>query len=109
MQEFDSVQRVDLIKQICSRKRVLHLGCTNYPYTEDAIANEMLLHLDLEQIASDLTGLDADAEGIRILQQHGCSNVVLADLEHLEKCELRGTFDVIVAGEILEHLNNPGL
>src|SRR5690242_2719006 len=106
MREFDSVQRVDLIKQMCAGKRVLHLGCTNYPYTNDAIEGELLLHFDLEKVASDLWGIDADREGIEILEKHGSKNIVQGDLEHLEDSTLDGTFDVIVAGEVIEHINN---
>ncbi|MBV9241227.1 MAG: class I SAM-dependent methyltransferase [Acidobacteria bacterium] len=109
MRDFDSVQRVDLIRQMCTGKRVLHLGCTNYPYTEDAIREGMLLHFDLEKIASHIDGIDADREGIEILEKHGSQNLHLGNLESLEECSLNGTYDVIVAGEVIEHVNNPGL
>ncbi|MCV4607588.1 hypothetical protein OFB74_32295, partial [Escherichia coli] len=36
-------------------------------------------------------------------------NLFEADLELLNNVPLERTFDVIVAGEIIEHLNNPGL
>ena len=109
MREFESVQRVDLIKRLCAGKRVLHLGCTNYPYTQDAIDAGMLLHFDLEKIASKLCGIDADHEGIEILKAHGSTNLVQGDLEALDECAVTGPFDVILAGEVIEHVNNPGL
>ena len=107
--DFDLVQRLDIIREICSGKRVLHLGCTNYPYTEDAIKLNMLLHFDLEKVATDLWGLDSDQAGINVLTAHGSKQIMLCDLERLDHLDLDGTFDVIVAGEIIEHLNNPGL
>ncbi len=103
------VQRLETIKSICKGKRVLHLGCTNYPYTQDAIDNDMLLHFDLEKEASDIYGFDYDQPGIDILSSHGSKNLFQADLEHLEDVPLEETFDVIVAGEMIEHLNNQGL
>jgi hypothetical protein len=109
MHELESVQRVDLIRKVCAGKRVLHLGCTNYPYTHDAIDAGMLLHLDLEKIASEVCGIDADLEGLNILERHGSKNLVQCDLEALEQCSLDSTFDVILAGEVIEHVNNPGL
>jgi SAM-dependent methyltransferase len=107
--EFELVQRLEMLRSVCSGKKVLHLGCTNYPYTNDAISNNMLLHFDLEKRASLLYGFDFDQEGIDILGAHGTRNLFRADLEDLDKVALDETFDVIIAGEMIEHLNNPGL
>jgi len=110
MQEkFELVQRVEFIKKVSAGKKVLHLGCTNYPYTKDSIDNEMLLHLELKKIARDLYGFDFDQDGIEILQKAGVENLYRADLEKLEEVPLSETFDVIIAGEMIEHLSNPGL
>ena len=104
------VQRVEFIKEICQGKKVLHLGCTNYPYTREAIENEMLLHFELQKISGEIYGFDFDQPGIDILEkEHGAKNLFRADLEKLDEVELNETFDVIIAGEIIEHLNNPGL
>ena len=64
IEKFDSVQRVSFIKEICRGKKVLHLGCTNYPYTSEAIENDMLLHFELAKIASELYGFDFDKAGL---------------------------------------------
>jgi SAM-dependent methyltransferase len=103
------VQRVDFIKQLCVAKKVLHLGCANYPFTQDSIDNNMLLHYDLEKSAAELYGFDFDQPGLDILAEQGTKNLYRADLEKLEDVDLTETFDVIVAGEMIEHLNNPGL
>ena len=102
------VQRVDLILQAAAGKSVLHLGCTNYPYTEDAIEKGMLLHDRLADAAAELYGFDYDQEGLDILASRGTHNLFRADLENLEDVKLDRTFDLIVAGEIIEHLINPG-
>lgn len=107
--KIELVQRVELIKKISAGKKVLHLGCTNFPYTQDSIDNGMLLHFDLAKSASELYGFDFDQEGIDILEKHGTKNLYRADLEKLEEVQLDETFDVIIAGEMIEHLNNPGL
>ena len=106
--DFKLVQRVDFIKEICRGRKVLHLGCTNYPYTGDAIANEMLLHFELEKTASEVVGFDLDPRGLEILRSKGSSNLFVADLEQLEKVSVEETFDVIIGGEMIEHLSNPG-
>lgn len=106
--KIELVQRVEFIKQACEGKKVLHLGCTNYPYTKEAIENEMLLHNELAVSAKELYGFDFDQAGIDILSDSGVENLYKADLENLEEVELNETFDVIIAGEIIEHLLNPG-
>jgi SAM-dependent methyltransferase len=107
--DFALVQRLDLIREMCAGKSVLHLGCTNYPYTEESIRNEMLLHDDLAKVSTDLWGLDSDDAGIKILKERGSDQIIQGNLEQLESTVLDRTFDVIVAGEMIEHLNNPGL
>lgn len=109
MKDFDVVQRLDIIRSISSKKKVLHLGCTDFPYTEQSIKNAMLLHFELREICERIVGIDYDERGLEILRDHGCEDLFRADLEDLEALQLDETFDVIVAGEMIEHLNNPGL
>lgn len=103
------VQRVDYILSQCEGKKVLHLGCTNWPYTEDSIANGSLLHAAIQARCTELYGTDSDERGLDRLRQNGFENLFVGDLEALDRCEIDDTFDVVVAGEMLEHLNNPGL
>lgn len=109
IKKIELVQRVDVLRERCKGKKVLHLGCTNYPYTQPAIDSGSLLHFELKGIASELYGFDFDQAGIDILKSHGVDNIYRADLEHLENVPIDDVFDVIVAGEMIEHLNNPGL
>lgn len=103
------VDRVTYLKDAARGKKVLHLGCTDYPFTEKVISNEMLLHFELGKIAAELYGFDFDERGIEILKNHGTKNLYRADLENLQDVPLNKTFDVIIAGEMIEHLSNPGL
>jgi len=103
------VQRVDFIKHLCAGRKVLHLGCTNWPYTWESIDANSLLHFELEKTASELYGFDFDQPGLDILAEAGGKNLFRADLEKLDEVPLDETFDVIIAGEMIEHLSNPGL
>jgi SAM-dependent methyltransferase len=110
------VQRVDYLVAACRGRRVLHLGCANHPYTAAALAEGALLHTRLAEAAAELWGLDADEDGLALLRRQGFARLVRGDLEHLERLApdafaVRGAedFDVIVAGEVIEHLPNPGL
>ena len=102
------VQRLDFIKRISKGKSVLHLGCTNWPYTLEAIEAGTLLHKDLAEVSRELYGFDFDQEGIDVLASKGFDNLYRADLQKLSDVQLDKKFDVIIAGEMIEHLNNPG-
>ena len=108
-EKFELTERVDFLKEACMNKKVLHLGCTDYPFTQNSIANNMLLHFEIEKVAKELCGFDFDQAGIDILKEAGVQNIYRADLENLTEVPLEETFDVILAGEMIEHLSNPGL
>lgn len=107
--KIELVQRVEYVKNACRGRKALHLGCTNWPYTKEALDNNSLLHLELGEIAGELWGFDFDQAGLDILAAKGVDKLYRADLEKLEDVNIAETFDVIVAGEMVEHLNNPGL
>lgn len=107
--KIELVQRIEFLKEICRGKKVFHLGCTNYPFTDEMLNTGLHLHLQLEKIASELYGLDYDQQGVDEFSARGVKNLYQGDLEKLENVKLNETFDVIIAGEIIEHLNNPGL
>ena len=62
------------------------------------------LHRKLLAINPDIVGIDQDEEGIAALARQGY-HVLCADVETME---LTQRFDLIVAGELIEHLENPG-
>src|ERR1044072_5748112 len=99
--KFELVQRVEFIKKKCEGKKVLHLGCTNYPYTKKAIESDMLLHFELAKVTRELYGFDFDEEGLAILREANVKNLYQADLQKLEEVKLDETFDVILAGEMI--------
>ncbi len=55
--KFELVQRVEFIKKACVGKKVLHLGCTDFPFTKKVIENEMLLHFELEKVPDEVVRL----------------------------------------------------
>lgn len=87
----------------------MHLGCADYPYTEAAIKSKTHLHFHLSDIAKEVYGFDYDAAGIDVLANYGMKNLYQADLEKLEDVPLDEKFEIIIAGEMIEHLSNPGL
>lgn len=102
------VDRDEFIVSRCAGRKVLHVGCTDWPVTADKLRQGELLHEKLASSAAELHGADLSAEGIRILQNHGMRNLRIADAEELASVFDGASFDVIVAGELLEHLSNAG-
>lgn len=95
----------------CKEKRVLHLGCVDKGITEKKLLEGKFLHSLLNSVTKELWGIDIDKEGIALLRKKGFKNLVVGNVEKLnEITEIKGIkFDIIVAPEIIEHLNNPGL
>ena len=106
---FARVQRVSFLKDLCRGQSVLHLGCTNWPYQEQSSGDDRFLHAALMPQARELWGIDGDAGGLAALESQGVSDLYHGDLEKLDQLNINRTFDIIVAGEVIEHLSNPGL
>ena len=85
---------------------VLHVGCSDYPITQQRLNNKTLLHAALCRNGKKVYGIDNSEEGIQILRDHGFDNVALMDAEAMN---LKERYDLIVAGDVLEHMTNPGL
>lgn len=81
---------------------VLDIGCVQHDPENRNDPN--WLHQHLYKKADRVLGVDIDEDGIRILREDGY-NVEVADAEALDMDE---KFDYIVAGELIEHLENPG-
>lgn len=103
-----AVDRRDYILAACRDRRVLHLGCVDHPFLPERLASGDLLHAAIDDAAAELWGIDLDRAGLETLRAAGFTNLYQADIERLESVAITGRFDVIVAGEIVEHLTSPG-
>lgn len=88
---------------------VLHLGCCRSPYCRESFYSGELFHLKLLDVTRECHGIDIDEESIEFLRNQGIKNLKKANIETLQEDENTFKYDVIVAGEILEHLNNFGM
>ena len=88
----------------------MHVGCVDSGLTQERFALGELLHQRLAKVTHELWGTDVDAEGIRFLREHGFDRVLAVDLSLERPGPDLATvgFDVIVLGEVLEHIPNPG-
>ncbi|OIP27500.1 hypothetical protein AUK22_05520 [bacterium CG2_30_54_10] len=101
--------RKEFILSRSAGKKVLHLGCADWPYTEERLRSGALLHLALRRVAPQTTGLDVQPVGIELLRRAGIPDVHLGDAQKSLLELFPCPFEVLVAGEVLEHLPNPGV
>lgn len=105
------VQREEWLINYCKGKTVLHLGCADAFYTDDRLEDlSTLLHYRLAEVAARIVGLDISKEDLDKLRSRWPQwELVEGNVEHLEKITFDAPFDVVVAGELIEHIFNPGL
>jgi len=94
--------RISWIMSFVARKIVLDLGCVRHSIAE----TEKLgwLHGEIKNTAQRVVGVDYLEQPVLELKQRGYE-VVCANVEVMQLGE---RFDVVVAGDLIEHLNNFG-
>lgn len=100
------VDRQDFILSACAGKSVLDLGCADYPMTERRYRDGELLFARLHGVAKRVVGVDNSPDGVGILRSLGFEDVILGDAASLKESGFGDDIDVIVAGELLEHIAN---
>lgn len=91
---------------------VLHLGCVGFADSDvgERVNNaKKSLHYTLSNI-TDVIGVDYCRDAIDFFRKKKIfTNVMYGNVEQLDDLKLENKFDVIVIGDIIEHLSNPGL
>jgi SAM-dependent methyltransferase len=95
--------RADEILRWVKGPKVLDVGCTSHTLE---VGSPHWLHGRLRETPSSVTGIDISQENVETLRRAGFANL---HVQSAESFELAETFDTIVAGELIEHLANPGL
>src|SRR5436190_1514233 len=103
------VDRDTYFLDACRGKKVLHIGCTDAPFTQSKFASGALLHQKLGPVTSILVGVDIDKESVDWLTERGVKDLYVWDASNIKTLVAKIGFipDVIVAGEVLEHLSSP--
>lgn len=97
------MNRIDAILERVRGPTVLDLGCVQP--NKDNIGGDDWLHGRLDTAYETVVGVDIDAEEVRRLNNSGYT-VHHTDVESM-KLDIRA--DTVVAGELIEHISNPGL
>ncbi|MFC3714015.1 methyltransferase domain-containing protein [Sphingoaurantiacus capsulatus] len=98
--------RQAFLSDFCRGKSVLHIGCVDSGLTKVRFENGELLHAQLLKVSARVVGVDIDEGGIELMRSFGIRDLHVADIEN--GLNLDEKFDVVVAGEVIEHLSNSG-
>lgn len=95
--------RWDIMESLVRGRRVLDLGCVDHDGGREA--GEHWLHAKICSAAKEVLGVDYLEGEVRSLCERGYKAVQ----GNVEDLNLGRRFEVITAGNIIEHLSNPGL
>lgn len=98
--------RVEWVAKQVRGKEVLDVGACGHAWKDDLnwLHNEWL-HFTVEKEAKTVLGIDIYNEGIRKARELGY-NIIYGDAEYYISDRKS---DIVLAGDVTEHLNNPGL
>lgn len=99
------VPKEDLIVDLCRGRSVLDIGCIDHSADTALELGESWLHRRIRGVATELVGLDLLADEAARLNALGY-DIRVGDAT---KFDLGRTFDIVVAGDIIEHLADIGL
>ena len=101
--------RVNFILDYCKAKKVLHIGCTDFPFTKDKLKNNSMLHQLLKSVSAKITGIDNNINSIEeYVKLTGDNDVYYCDIMQSYPEEVTpGGYDVILLSEVMEHLIKP--
>lgn len=97
--------RWDFMRLLVEGKDVLDIGPAELVGTVNEQKRERWLHGRIAEVARRLVSIEASEEQVEVFRAEGFD----MRLGNAETFDLGETFDVIVAGELIEHLSNPGM
>lgn len=103
------VNRIEFLAELVSGRRVVHIGFADAGCRQMQAGAGTWLHAHLAARAASLIGLDVDEDGVDAARQAGYTAYV-ADCRILSEVTALGLdpADLVVAGEVIEHLDAPG-
>jgi trans-aconitate methyltransferase len=101
------MDRGEFIVQHCrAAGDVAHIGCTDSPYTEYRLVTGTLLHERLLGTGT-VVGFDIDEAALdQLRSRFPTASFVCADVSAHVPSDYLGGFQIVVAGEVLEHVPN---
>ena len=108
--KYKPVRREEFIIPRIQDKKVIHVGCADHiEVVDEKIRKGIWLHNIITEKSEKVIGVDINDTAIDYLQkEHNISNVISGDISKEVFPEIRSeSWDYVLFGEILEHLDNP--
>jgi SAM-dependent methyltransferase len=101
--------REQMLTEFAAGRRVVHVGFVDARRLDDKLERGRWLHERLREAASSLVGLDVSDEGVRWAREQGLeAHAVDAQSPEAVAALGLGPAEVVIAGEVIEHLDAPG-
>jgi SAM-dependent methyltransferase len=98
-----------MLVEFARDRRVVHVGFVDEHRLEAKVGRGTWLHARLAESASSLVGLDVEEEGVRWATEHGFDAYAVDAQSPKAVAALKlEAADVVIAGEVVEHLDAPG-
>ena len=97
------IPRAVRLAELVRGPSVLDVGCAGHVFEPES---PYWLHGQLVKRFPDVMGFDCSEEKINELRKYGLNHLFVANAETFS---FEQRFDTIVAGELIEHISNPGL
>ena len=103
------VQRIPYVAEQVRGRGVIHVGFVDAGYQEMQAEAGTWLHAHLAEAATSLVGIDLDAAGVALATGQGYEayEADCRDPEQIDALAIEPA-EVVVAGEVIEHLDDPG-
>jgi SAM-dependent methyltransferase len=95
-------RKIDFILGHCRGRRVLDLGCVQHTW-EQSHRNPNWLHHKIRDVSSSCVGVDYLTHDVQQLNALGY-DIVVGDVL---RDDPPGTFEIVIVGDLIEHLENP--
>ena len=90
----------------CEKRRVLHIGAADWPFTQEKYDDGSLLYKQIDSIALEQLGVDSDEESVALLNSLDFENSNILVQDFNTPLNIEFIPERIILGETLEHLMN---
>lgn len=101
--------RIECLLNIIKNKNVIHVGCCDHlEVIKKKVENNTWLHKLMNEQCKNVIGIDINEQAIDYIKKEGyADNVILNNIITDKPIKLDKTYDYMVLGEIIEHVDNP--